>query len=573
MNQPSAKKIPPLDLILLLILGLCFIVWQTSQAAYWAGHSINMLESKSSLEFFRSLRQNPLAAPAGFYEYPPLSYWVGTIFYLLSAPDLQITYLSFIVFVLVLIFPLYALGFLWGGRPLGWGLVILTLGNYWTLIWTRIYNLNFAEMAVFTLVFYLLLRTREFSDKSASLWLGWGLGLGLLTKYVLIFVLPPLLWIFLVLLKRELPNLRRYGENLRLMLGGLAVVLVLILGTALGRITLFQNYFLIFQLLGLGLGIWFSRSWSKSEEDFTPLGNFLRALVVALMTALPWYLATLNRQLGKTGEQFLSSSHSHGWTASLHFFLQTAEGIYPLAWLLLGAGLLYCLSRIKSLKAQLLLITLGSALLFNAWLIPERFGFHYFLTLEPLIVLLSLCWLEITPGWSKALMLLLSCFWAVINLSAGLETPHPGTFRQWCREAVIRQYKPVFALGDIIPKGMYFRDLEPQTVRELIHALPPRPGEIVFFNLNPRLLAEAWLDKLDIREFRSEPPYLEREKLDHWENAFRGRNNGFLLLASRDDMEKQSWEQKIRNKGIRLSLLKNYPEGDSQITLFGWTKP
>ena len=557
-KTPNTQTIPRLDWILLLALALLFIGWQTFQAREWAGNSINLLESRSSINFYQALKQNPLPARLDFAEYPPLSYWVSSGFYQLFSPRLDIAYLSFICFTLVLIFPLYGLGFMLGGRLIGWLAVFLTLFNYWTLIWTRIYNLNFSEMAVFCLVFYLLLKTRGFADKSSSIIFGLALGIGLLTKYVIIFMLLPLIWQFMLLLKNEISDLR---THLLIMLGGLGIVAGLIWWAIFSQGTILQNYYLIFQFLGLALAGIITLRWVLAEQNFSPLGNFLRALTAALSLALPWYLATLTFQLGRSRLQFISSSHAGaGWLDSLKFFLGCGAMIYPGALIFLLLGLAFALYRIKERTYQLLLLAALAGLLFNAWLIPTRYGFHYFLTIEPLVILISLCWLAVLPEQGKLLLLGLALGWGTINLTAGINSTYPTPGENLAKRLVIRQYQAIFALGDIIPKGMYFYDLAPETLNDLRSQLKkPNPG-ILFLNLIPRLLVEQWGEEADIREFRSAAPYLERDSLNHWEGQAGLNRYDYLLLAAGSAEEIAIWEEKIRNKGLKPRLLKEYLE-------------
>lgn len=112
--------------------------------------------------------------------YPPLLYQTTALFYLIFPPGVESAMLSQWG---ILIFSLYGLGKLLFSKTTGFLAVFFFLSCPLTLLWSYQYMLDLPAAAFTVLSFYLLLRSQDFTDSLYSRLFGLSLGLGMLLKW------------------------------------------------------------------------------------------------------------------------------------------------------------------------------------------------------------------------------------------------------------------------------------------------------------------------------------------------------------------------------------------------------
>lgn len=412
----NREKIPGADLWLLALLGVIFLLIQNTWFLNLPPDQGTIDEVNNSLRHFLAFTRHPFALSPMISEYQPLHYWVTCLFYLAGGFSVKLAYLSSGAWVFVLLFSLYGLGFRLGGRSAAWLAVLLSLGNPRTIFWSRLYCLNFSEMAMVALSFYLLLQTRGFTRKQPALWLGAALGFTFLTRYAIFYLLLPVLWVFYRLMLEALKEKKSaLWQLLALALGGSLFLWGLERLYAGGGYLYLEKHFLIFQLLGL-LGAGIIMAWeSRSPEFKSPLSGFYLTFAVALLIALPWHLGDLGLQYDKIQRHLLHHEFlvpSHG--GLLLDYLSTAAHIFPGILLFLLVGLAYALVNLKNLNLQLLLI----ALIPTVWLLHAGDpNYRYFLPLQIFWVLLAVVWTGLLPRGAKIILVALSALWFTLNLT------------------------------------------------------------------------------------------------------------------------------------------------------------
>jgi len=114
--------------------------------------------------------------------YPPLVYWVSSIFYCCFPLKIITVIMSQLPFWAVLIFSIYGTGKLLFSRLTGFLAVFFFLTMPLTLYWSNSYMLDIPCAAMASLVFYLLLKTQDFKNAFYSGCFGLALGLAMLAR-------------------------------------------------------------------------------------------------------------------------------------------------------------------------------------------------------------------------------------------------------------------------------------------------------------------------------------------------------------------------------------------------------
>jgi len=609
--KPSPEKTgswPKLDLAGLLLTGIIFIVLQLSWKQILPPGEENIWGIQNSLKFWLLARENCWdlyrqftlsTPPSAFTLFLPVAYLAAASLYNLWGFSLQITALASLLFIFPLLYGLYGTGFFLGGRPLAWSAVFLALGNPRTLFWGKFFNLNFPEMALFSLLFYFLLRSRNFSQKNYSILFGLTLGVGLLTKYVAVYLLIPLLWTLFSAIRED----RRSG-NRRLFWGLSLPVLGIV--TWLGFKWVYQEElfyfikarFILLQILAVllcGLLIW---KWHKTNETGRTQ-NFSLSLLTGALTALPWYLGTVNILIPKAQIHLALAPQQPYLLNSLHYFLVCLQYFFPgfLLWLL-GGLLFILLSRGKYPGFLLLVSSLGGLLLLS-WIIVDP-AYRYFLSLSILFVYLGIYWLKILNPRQQSVFAAVFALWFCLNLGAlaligggGLPASH------W----LLKTAERIIAVSDypVTPKSKKFPGLNladiasltpPETVfkdiaREIAahqKGKPERGLNLIFLNLvnQPRLYLGNWQleiylwdngflpsrrisapgenEFVSLEEFRRAGNGIrENQNLEFFPHyRFEGKWD-YCLIAEPEAGNFPAWEQKLTDKGLKPKLLRSYP--------------
>ena len=497
------EKIPALDYGLLLLLGCLFLAVQNLWFPNLPPDQGTIDEVNNSIRHYLAFTHHPGQITPMLTEYQPLAYWVSAIFYRLGGFSIRLAFLSSGIWVFALLFSLYGMGFLLGGRNCAWLAVFLALGNPRTIFWSRLYNLNFSEMAVTGLTFYLLFLTQGFTRKKPALWLGLVLGLAFLTRYAEFYLLLPLLWIFYRLMKQKLETQKSAMFYLLWIgIGGTLFLWGIDRLYAGGGYLFLEKHYLIFQILGF-LAAFAIMAWeSRSSKSLEPLGYFSLAFFSSLLIYLPWYLGDLGLQYDKIQRHLLHHTFLVPEHGSLLFdYFNTAGHIFPGIALFLLIGLAYALVNFRALNLQLLLI----GLIPLVWLLHAGDpNYRYFLPMQVLWILLALCWTYLLPGKLRAALLSLAILWFFLNL-AGVAAVESNWGRNWlplnlAAKAVVNFSGYNHPLLTVLPSGSSDRGLKP--VREI-----PSEGE------NPLILtlSETMLKSLAGAIAANSKPGIEKE--------------------------------------------------------------
>ena len=592
-----SEKAKKLDYFLLLPLGAVFIYFQCFQLSYDPIGDANILGLQNSLKYYLVLLKDPGQLGRIFTEFPPLVYLFSSGFYALAGFSLPVAYLSSLCFIFLLVFAVYGLGLRFGGRRMAWILLFLTLANPRTLFWSKFYTLNFPEMAILALIFYLLFTCEEFSSPRNSSLFGLFLGLGILTRYAQVFLCLPLLWIFLVLSKREFSKLKRTLLCWGSLLGLLALL-------KFGGNLIFHAdgsywfkdhfYFLQGLTLILLLTLWFF--WKKHQSRFSPLVNFTLALSSSILLILPWQFATQDIFVPYLSTYFKTYfPDPDSFLRTVKIFLIYAGYNFPGAGLAIMAGITYALFKIKKTDYQILLLGgLGGILMMSVLIVDP--AYRYFLALLPLITLLAIIWLKNLPKAVGTIALVLSMIWFFLNLAGfNLMISHKlnayPEFFFWGQKLLYLTHYPKSTGETLINvEDIDFIGLDTPTLKNLCAAIKrefpaaPKKGiNILFLNripglmvhngqLETLLLAEKYVpggdfspEKLKeqwifLKEFLQASPRYKlpagyRENPINFNPRLPGKNWDFLLIADQTQKAISVAQRQIESGPFNLKLL------------------
>jgi len=186
------KKDKKFDIVLVFI--LCFFV----VAINYAWRSIELRPPHwdmgrhlyNSVIYLNHFNGGDLSHLLTDYKYyPPLIYWVAIPYYIVFGLSIKTAILSNSFFVLVLGFSMYALGSRLWGRRAGLLSAIFILCSPMLITQFKEFQLDAPATAMIALCMYLIIRTNEFKNRGWSLAFGVVLGLTMLTKWTLGFVL------------------------------------------------------------------------------------------------------------------------------------------------------------------------------------------------------------------------------------------------------------------------------------------------------------------------------------------------------------------------------------------------
>lgn len=185
---------PALILALVVFVAVCNLIWTTTdlRPPHWdMGRHL-----WTSLFYLNSFKQGHYFGLITEYRYyPPFVYWVTVPFYLVIGLSDRVAILSNIFFIGVLAFSTYGLGKELWSRRVGLLAAITVLGFPMLVSQFKEYQVDAPLTAIVALALYLLIKTKEFSDRRFSVILGVAIGFGMLTKWTFLFPLfLPLLY-------------------------------------------------------------------------------------------------------------------------------------------------------------------------------------------------------------------------------------------------------------------------------------------------------------------------------------------------------------------------------------------
>lgn len=474
--------------LLLLILGLFILLNYRMVVSFkWFPQDDAGEHLVKSIKAFHYLKSGDFAKFFwGDALYPPLMYQISAIFYLFFPPGIVSGVLSQWPYWAILIFSLYGAGRRLFSKTTGLLAVFYYLSAPITLLWCYQYMMDLPCAALLALAWYLLLKTENFKNPWYSMAFGLTLGLGMLLKWwVGYLLLGTLLYYFIrVYLGFIKDNYWR--------LGGILLAAALLGGYfffAAGfkpapdpyHSASFWRFFrfcaasgLLFWLLLAGFLYLAEKAGRTDPAAKEPAWNFLGAMSLALLVC-GWlyfnpYFALLNGNLFKYGS-FITPEGWPAWDYYPRALWLTA--LRPVYLLFLVTGIVVFLGRKKfSPPERLYLLTSSSALLLLA-LLPnkqERYLLLWLVFAAPLAVF----WIEKSKKAAWALIIILLATGS-LYLTAG-----------WLIKAESAQRNPLLGwllLGkqSLAERGQGLRFPE-DCYRQLLAPLPQKGEKVLFFD-------------------------------------------------------------------------------------------
>lgn len=344
--------------------------------------------------------------------YPPLVYIWTNLFYLVAGPTRDVAEVSVGLFLVPFCLATYHLAKQAGGRAAGLAMLILFAFNRDVLGLTHTVLQDLPLVTIVTATLWAFLRSDHCRHRRSSLVLGVCVGLGMLTKYNYFYFSFPLMLLLVYLLYK---TLRRWW---------LTALLVPLLGAPVawfgsrGAATLFWSIDLSGVLLALAvigyLVLLLLLVWQlpragplarlvRDPESHARLVNLLLAVVLAALTAMPWYGRHLYHLWRYWDDMLVKSGHHGG--SGWGFFHQLSAlwvGVLPM----LGLGLVLAFYVRKGRPARLMILFGGAAslLLMAATMEHQQ---RFFLPLLPFVAVLGTWWIRRTGRWSWAILVAL----------------------------------------------------------------------------------------------------------------------------------------------------------------------
>jgi len=296
----------------------------------------------SSLLYNRYLTNLDVVTFFGTYiVYPPLVYWLAQPFYLIFGEDISVAVASQTIFLIVLAFSTYGVGReLWSKRT-GLLAVFFVLASPFLVSQFKEYQLDAPLASMTALSLFLLIKSREFSDRKYSLLLGVALGLSMLTKWPFAFVIA-----FPMTYALAIAFLRRHS-------------------------------------------------------DARPLRNVVHVAVIGLVTAAPWYLGHIDLFL----EDVLDIAGGYGaregdpevlsWASFEHYFWVLVNGqLYLIPFLAFCTGLVVMLIDRQNARRNLypLLLIAGCYVLFT---LLRNKDARYIVPMMSGVAIVAVYWIEL----------------------------------------------------------------------------------------------------------------------------------------------------------------------------------
>lgn len=174
--------------LLCITIVICNDIWVRAELRppHWdmARHLFN------SLNYFHFAKDGLIRALFTSYSYyPPLLYWVSIPFYFIFGLGARTAVFSNTVFIFILVFSTYGIGKRLWNRQTGLLAAILVISLPIFVTQFKEFQLDAPATAMTALSLYVLIRTEEFKNRGWGLLFGLVLGLALLTKWTLLFVL------------------------------------------------------------------------------------------------------------------------------------------------------------------------------------------------------------------------------------------------------------------------------------------------------------------------------------------------------------------------------------------------
>lgn len=144
----------------------------------------------NSLSYQAAFKSGQLTALLQSYHYyPPLVYWVATLFYEVLGTSITIAVLSNLVWISLLVFATYGLGRILYDRRAGLLAAIFVISTPMLVSQFKEFQLDAPLTAMVAVALYLLIKSNGFRHRDFTVALGASVGLGLLTKWTFPFIM------------------------------------------------------------------------------------------------------------------------------------------------------------------------------------------------------------------------------------------------------------------------------------------------------------------------------------------------------------------------------------------------
>ncbi|MCL5036231.1 MAG: glycosyltransferase family 39 protein [Chloroflexi bacterium] len=409
------------DLVLLFLISVFFFYMQSYCLSRDQSIPIGNLQGymNRSVYTYAALKTEPLKFLLPAQDRPSIAFIVSSIFYGLFGFSVKTAYLSSAVFVFLLVPAIYLLGRYFGGRALAWIVILTALGNHFLIFQSRSYFLDFPLLATGTLAFFFFFLAEDFKDTRYSVLFGIAFGLAMLTKFFLPFIIAPLVYMFFVIIYKDLSvKARRWAY---LIIAAAAVMTPVFISWMFksGVYLKLRQYYPLAALIFLVIAIASAVVVNKMPGEKIRLKNFIIANIIAAGMFLPAYLTLMDYF------SFLLNFHSNLYSTNspaLYFskivmqYFNNVKKFFPMALLFTAAGTIYALSRIKELRYQKLLLgTFGSFFVLMALIKDPEF--RYILPLMALAMVLAFDWMEKMPKPVRLIFLALAFLWFATGIA------------------------------------------------------------------------------------------------------------------------------------------------------------
>ncbi|MCL5035562.1 MAG: glycosyltransferase family 39 protein [Chloroflexi bacterium] len=421
-----------LDIILLALFSVIFLLvsyeWLKLSPNYSYGDGLGLLRKPAffSLLFKHGLYSEIIPAFSG---YPPLMPLFTVLLYRLFGESWTVSVFSQTVFIIPLIFSMYFLGRMLGGRMHGWIVVLLTASSQTLFIESKTYQMDFPLTAFVALLLLFIFLSRGYTRPLPSIAVGISLGLGSLAKYMLPFAFFPLLF-------SGAASLYNAGKNTLSRL-----ILFIIFGTGswaalhflfrkAGAQFIYKHYTGI-SLLCLSIAIFLTLllvyittlikkgglpKTGFEEKDWLAPFYLAVMLIMAFGIAFPWHGAFFSEISGKLEHHFFGYYAQNASIPSLLWSnVKNLNSFMPLALLFIVISSLYIILFKRKFMPVILLLSFWCEFFFITF-IEVYPAPRYLLPLLPLVILVGTAWMPPLKNIFKVPIFILIVVWAVLQL-------------------------------------------------------------------------------------------------------------------------------------------------------------
>lgn len=257
----SQKKAATLVIIFILIFCIQNIVYIKQD-----GFRTTDFQMGNAIDYYIYLFSNPNITSS--ITYPPLTYLVTLPYFLTMGISQHTARLSLMIFWIIFLLAMFGIGRHYGGYYSGFTVMALSASSPHVLEYSRIYFVDFPQVATTALAFFLLLKTEKFQNRLYSILFGFGMAFTMMAKWsAIFFMIIPIIWLVI-------PIIFKSKKAIMAFVIFLLTFLVSVAGTFLYyklniRFNIDRNYwfanFLLSIIIPTGLNLYLSR---KLDRDF-----------------------------------------------------------------------------------------------------------------------------------------------------------------------------------------------------------------------------------------------------------------------------------------------------------------